>query len=183
MLVCFFDHQNMRALLIYTRKPVLDLLVVVSDAWSTSTFACMTKPMPLGSVMAFGVSSFPTTCPNLLAVQSVLSNCESSISGSLGSYTDSVLWYFFKYPNICSTWSRCLFLRSAKCADIMDTSKQISTCPNSTTLCIQLWHYIQLWSITGSHWSFCSGGQFEVLSILSIHVLFHILHCHLDILR
>ena len=132
MLVCFFDHQNTGALLIYTRKPVLDLLVVVSDTWSASTFTHMTKPTPLGSGMSFGVSSFPTMCPISLAVQSLLSNFGSSISGSLGSYTNSVLWYFFKYPNICNTWSRCPFLSSAKCADIMDTSKHISTRPNST---------------------------------------------------
>ena len=133
MQVCFFDHQNTGLLLIYTRKPVLDFLVVMSDAWSASTFVRMTKPMPLGSGMSFGVSSSLTTCPNALAVQSLLSNCGSSISGSLGSYTNSVLWYFFKYPNICSTWSRCPFLGSTKCADIMDTSKQISTHPNSTS--------------------------------------------------
>ena len=129
-LVCFFDHQNTGALLIYTRKPVLDL---VSDAWSTSTFAHMTKPMPLGSDISFSVSSFPTACPNSLAIQSLLSNFGSSISGLLGSYTNSVLWYFFKSPNICSTWSRCPFLGYARCADIMDTSKQILTRPNSTT--------------------------------------------------
>ena len=76
-LVCFFHHQNTGALLIYTRKPVLDLLVVVSDTWSASTFTHMTKPMPLGSGMSFGVSSFPTTCPNSLPVQSLLSNLES----------------------------------------------------------------------------------------------------------
>ena len=81
-------------------KPVLNLLVTVSAAWSALTFALIVKPIPLGSSIFGGSSSCLWICPNSLDVQSLDSNEDSSTTGSLGSKTISVLWYFFKYANI-----------------------------------------------------------------------------------
>ena len=82
--------------------------------------------------MLGGRSSLPTTCPNSLDARSFLSKSCSSIRASLGSKTSSALRYYLRYPKICITCSICPFLGNAKCEDIMDTSKQISTHPNST---------------------------------------------------
>ena len=75
----------------YTRKPVLDLLVTVSEAWSASTFALVVNPRPLGSGAFGGKVLLPSRCPNSLDVQSFLSYLDSSMTGSLGSKTSSVL--------------------------------------------------------------------------------------------
>ena len=68
-------------------KPVLDHRVTVSPAWSASTLPRMTNPSPLGSGMLGGSSSFPSTCPKSLDVQSLLSKSDSSTTGSLRSNT------------------------------------------------------------------------------------------------
>ncbi len=77
-------------------KPVLNLLVTVSAAWSALTFALIVKPIPLGSGIFGGSSSCPWICPNSLDVQSLNSNEDASTTRSLGSNTISVLWYSFK---------------------------------------------------------------------------------------
>ena len=89
--VCFLLHQCVNAEFNKTKKPVLDQRVTISDAWSASTFARIWNPKPRGSGMFPGSSSFPSIWPNSLAVQSRCSNCDSSITGSLGSNTNSVL--------------------------------------------------------------------------------------------
>ena len=71
----------------YTRKPVLDLLVTVSEAWSASTFALVVNPMPLGCGAFGGKVLLPCKCPNSLDVQSFLRYLDSSMTGPLGSNT------------------------------------------------------------------------------------------------
>ena len=85
MLACFLLHQWINEQFKYTSIPVLDLLVTVFEAWSASTLATIVNPIPLGSGMLVGNSSLPSTCPNSLDVQSLLSKSCSSIVGSLGS--------------------------------------------------------------------------------------------------
>jgi hypothetical protein len=57
MLVCFFEYQYIGALLRNTIKPVWDLLLVVSVAWSESTNAHIVMLTPLGSHKFAGISS------------------------------------------------------------------------------------------------------------------------------
>ena len=49
--VCFLLHQCVNAEFKKTKKPVLDLRVAVSDAWSASTFGRIWNPKPRGSGM------------------------------------------------------------------------------------------------------------------------------------
>ena len=48
----FFDNQYTGAEFRYTRNPVLDLRVIQSPAWSASTYALITNPIPLDSGMS-----------------------------------------------------------------------------------------------------------------------------------
>ena len=89
--ICFLLHQYTNALLMYTRNPALDLLVTISKVWSALTFTQMMNPIPLGSGIFGGSSSFPSTWPNLLDAQSHLSNFSMSTTGLLGSYANLVL--------------------------------------------------------------------------------------------
>ena len=90
-LVCFRECQYIGEPCRKIRNPVLDRLVTVSEAWSASTFALVTKPSPRGSGAFLGSSSIPSMCPNLLEVQSLRSYFASSITGLLGSKTNSAL--------------------------------------------------------------------------------------------
>ena len=89
--ICFLLHQYTNTLLMYTRIPVLKILVTISEAWSALPFTQMMNPIPLGSHMFGGSSSFPSTWPNLLDAQSHLSNFSMSTTGLLGSYPNLVL--------------------------------------------------------------------------------------------
>ena len=89
--ICFLLHQYTNTLLMYTRNPVLDLLVTISEMWSALTFTQMMNPIPLCSGIFGGSSSFPSTWPNLLDAQSHLSNFSMPTTGLLGSYTNLVL--------------------------------------------------------------------------------------------
>ena len=130
--VRFLLHQRNRAEFRNTRKPVRDCLVIVSVAWSASTLALIVNPTSRGSGMLGGRSSRPSMCPNSLTVQSRHWNWSMSTTGSHGSYTNSVLWYFFRYANVWNTCCICPSLGSAKCNDSMETSKQIYILPSST---------------------------------------------------
>ena len=141
--VCFLLHQWTRAEFRNTTKPVCDRLVIVSAAWSASTLALIVNPTPRGSGMLGGSSSRPSMCPNSLAVQSRHWNWSMSTTGLLGSYTNLLLWYFFRYANVWNTCCICPSLGGARCDDSMEISKQISTLPSST---IQL----NTRSVTGS---------------------------------
>ena len=89
--ICFLLHQYTNTLLIYTRNPVLKILVTISEAWSALTFTQMMNSIPLGSHMFGGSSSFPSTWPSSLDAHSHLSNFSMSTTGLLGSYTNLVL--------------------------------------------------------------------------------------------
>ena len=88
--ICFLLHQYTNTLMMYTRNPVLNHLVNISEVWSALTFTQMMNPIPLGSCIFGGSSSFPSTWPNLLDAQSHLSNFSMSTTGLLGSYTNLV---------------------------------------------------------------------------------------------
>ena len=45
-LACFLLHQYTNALLMYTRKSVLEHQVTMSESWSASTFVRIVKPIP-----------------------------------------------------------------------------------------------------------------------------------------
>ena len=89
--ICFSLHQYTNALLMYTRNPVLNLLVTISEVWSALTFTQMMNPIPLGSGIFGGSSSFPSIWQSSLDAQSHLSNFSMFTTGSLGSYTNLVL--------------------------------------------------------------------------------------------
>ena len=59
ILVCLFENQKTRAYLRYTKKPILEILVTVSEACSASTFNLTTKLSPLGSGKWEEVLPFP----------------------------------------------------------------------------------------------------------------------------
>ena len=125
-LVCFLESQYIKAQFRNTKKAVLNLLVTVSPAWSASTFPQIVKPKPLGWGIFGGSSSFPSTCLNLLVVQSFLSKSEWIISGLLGSYTSSVLWYHFRCAKIWISCWRCPSCGKAMWDDNSKHSKHTS---------------------------------------------------------
>ena len=91
--VCFLLNQWTKEQFTQTRKLVWDLLVTISDA-SASTLAFTVKPKPQGSGILGDNTSLPCKWPISLETQSLASNIASSITGSLGSYMISALWYF-----------------------------------------------------------------------------------------
>ena len=114
MLVCFFENQYTSMQFRYTRNPVRDLHITMSAEWSASTLHHMTKPCPQGSGMFGSNFSTPMMWPNSIDAQSLLSNSVSSMAGSLGSNTNLVLWYFFKYAKICNSLCRWPSLGNAR---------------------------------------------------------------------
>ena len=78
----------------YIRKPILEHLSPVSEAWSASTLAVIIYHNPQGSGIFDGIPSWPWMWPNLLKVQFLSLTFSLSKSSSLASYTNSELWYF-----------------------------------------------------------------------------------------
>ena len=101
MLVCFLLHQWTNEQFKYTNIPVLDLLVTVSEAWSTSTLETIVNPIPLGSGLLGGISSLPSTCPTHWVSNPSFQSLVHLLWGHLGQNE----FHFFKYPNICITCS------------------------------------------------------------------------------
>ena len=142
MLVCFFGDQYTNSWFKYTTNTVVKRCDMVSEARSESSMACIMKPSPRGCGILGDSSSEPWTWTNSLVIQSLTLKSASLISGLVGSYINSALWYFLRWAKICSTWCRCPIQVNSKYKDTIDTSRQISTRPSSTiqrTITISDW--------------------------------------------
>ena len=85
IVVCFLENQWTRAVCVYSKNPVLDLLVIISAAWSTSTLVQTMNPSPLSCGMLGGSSCLIITYPNADNIQSCFWNSDSFISRSFES--------------------------------------------------------------------------------------------------
>ena len=77
----------MRAHLNNTRKPVLDILVTVSEAWSALTLSLITKLNPLDCGILGGSTTLPSMYLISLYTQSIFWYLDSLLTGSHGSNT------------------------------------------------------------------------------------------------
>ena len=129
---CLQEDQYIKDEFSFTRNPVLDQLVTVSEAWLASDFALIINPSPRGWGILGGNSSVPCRLKNSLEVQFFSSKSDSSTHGLLGSKTSLVLWYFFEYANMISTLLRCTSLGRDSCDYSIDNYREIYNLTSST---------------------------------------------------